>query len=99
MEIKQLIKRTLLYKIARKVKRLLHEIRIRERRISWGNEYPDKTFYVIRIDFPMAGLFAIVKSFLSHVEYALDKGYIPIIDMKNSKSQFLTNVNGGTTPG
>lgn len=95
--VKAFIKNTILYKIARRVKRYIHEFKIRERKKSWGNDYPDKTFYVIRIDFPMAGLFAIVKSYLSHVEYALDRGYIPVIDMKNCKNQFLNNVNGGGT--
>lgn len=96
------IANTYAYKAARKIKRLIisivHYFTIREKKESWGNEYPDRTFYIIRIDFPMAGLFAIVKSYLSHVEYALDRGYIPVIDMKNCKSQFLKDVKGGGNP-
>ena len=60
----------------------------REKHLSLGNENPNITFYIIKIDFRMAGLFAIVKSILSHIQYAIDKEYIPIIDMKNSQNCF-----------
>ena len=50
-----------------------------------------RTIYIIRIDFPMAGLFAIAKSVLCHIEYALDKGWIPVVDLCNSVNQFKTN--------
>lgn len=46
------------------------------------------TYYLIRVDFPMAGLFAIAKSVLCHIEYALDKGWIPVVDLCNSVNQF-----------
>ena len=50
-----------------------------------------RTIYIIRIDFPMAGLFAIAKSVLCHIEYALDKGWIPVVDLCNSVNQFKKN--------
>ena len=49
-----------------------------------------KTIYIIRIDFPMAGLFAIAKSVLCHIEYSISKGWIPIVDLCNSCNQFNT---------
>ena len=60
----------------------------RERIISKGSEHPDKTFYLISYDYDTQGLFAIVKSVLSHVMYALDKGWIPVVDLKNYKCQY-----------
>ena len=50
-----------------------------------------RTIYIIRIDFPMAGLFAIAKSVLCHIEYALDNGWIPVVDLRNSINQFRKN--------
>lgn len=50
---------------------------------SRGNDYPDKTFFVIRRNDSNVGLFSYVISALGGIMYALDRGYIPIIDMKN----------------
>lgn len=55
---------------------------------SNGSEYPDMIFYVIGINYNTEGLFAIVKNVLVHIEYAIRKGYIPVVDMMNFKSQF-----------
>ena len=56
--------------------------------VSKGDDNPDKTFYVIGIDYDTQGLMAIVKNTLSHIEYAKEKGYIPVVDMQHFKSQF-----------
>ena len=48
-----------------------------------------KTYYIIRRDNPTIGLFTFVSVFLGHIAYALEKGYIPIIDMQNFKSIYL----------
>ena len=56
--------------------------------MSFGNENPDRTFYVISFDYDTQGLFAIVKSVLSHIMYALDKGWIPVVDLKNYHCQY-----------
>lgn len=52
------------------------------------------TYYLVRVDFPMAGLFAIAKSVLCHIEYALDKGWIPVVDLCNSVNQFKSGKKG-----
>lgn len=56
--------------------------------MSLGAAFPDKIFYVIGVDYVTQGLLAIVKNVLIHIEYALEKGYVPIVDMKNFSSQF-----------
>lgn len=66
----------------------LVEYRKRERILSNGNENSDKTFYVVSFDYDTQGLFAIVKSVLSHIMYAVEKGWIPVVDLKNYHCQY-----------
>ena len=61
----------------------------RERRVSYGKENPDKTFYVIRRASCKVGLFSHVMTNMGLVKYALDRGYIPVIDMQNTKNTYL----------
>lgn len=78
-----------------KCKKLLKIYYNRERRYSFGDENADKTFYVIGVNHTTAGLFAIVKSVFCHIFYAVKKGYIPVVDMENFKSQLSEGTNGG----
>lgn len=55
----------------------------RERRRCYGKLNRDKTFYVIRQDLSEWGLYTTVRAFLWHIKYAVEKGYIPVIDLKN----------------
>lgn len=64
------------------------DYRKRERKLRYGKENSDKTFYVIGYDYDTQGLFAIVKSVLSHIMYAVDKGWIPVVDLKNYSCQY-----------
>ena len=82
-------------KIFRKIHRRLQSLRSkvkeyhkRERIYHYGNENPDKIFYIICFDYETQGLFAIVKSVLSHIMYAVDKGWIPVVDLKNYSCQY-----------
>lgn len=82
-------------KIFRKIHRKLQslhskvkEYHKRERTKHYGSENSDKTFYVIGYDYDTQGLFAIVKSVLSHVMYAVERGWIPVVDLKNYNSQY-----------
>lgn len=70
------------------LKAKVDDYRKRERKFQYGDENPDKTFYVIGYDYDTQGLFAIVKSVLSHIMYAVDKGWIPIVDLKNHTCQY-----------
>lgn len=67
------------------------QLMLSEKKVSYGNENLEKIFYVIGIDFKTEGLFAIVKSIFSHIIYAIDKGYIPVVDMQHFSSQYLRN--------
>lgn len=50
---------------------------------SFGELNPDKTFYVLRYDFPKAGIYTVCFDFLPQFEWAEAQGYIPIVDMEH----------------
>lgn len=60
----------------------------REKRKSYGNENPDKTFYVIGYDDESGGLFWLVNKVVMHIAYALDHNYIPVVDFMNHRTQY-----------
>lgn len=61
----------------------------RERRVSYGEENPDKTFYVIRRAPSKVGLFSYVTICMGYIKYAVDHGYIPVVDLQNSENTYL----------
>ena len=79
------------------LKKKSREFRHRERHCSYGEENPDKIFYVIGVPHTTGGLFAIVKSVYCHICYALQKEYIPVVDMDNFKNQLSGGTDGGNT--
>jgi len=42
-----------------------------------------KTCYIIGIRHDKTGIFGYINNYLPHIAYALSKGYVPVIDMKN----------------
>jgi len=94
-EVKRYVKKLgVLYNITHKsytsllcLNRAIYEYKHRERKSSYGSENPDKTFYIIGVNHTSAGLFAIVKSVFCHIYYAINKDYIPVVDMLNFRSQ------------
>lgn len=61
----------------------------RERKVSWGEDNPDKIFFVVRRATSKVGLFSLVMTNMGLVEYALDRGYIPVIDMQFNENTYL----------
>lgn len=61
----------------------------RERHVSFGNMYPEKTFFVVRRASCKVGLFSYVMTNMGLVDYAVKQGYIPIIDMQNNANTYL----------
>ena len=61
----------------------------RERKVFRGKENPDKTFFVIRRAQCKAGLFSLVMTNMGLVKTALDRGYIPVIDMQSERNTYL----------
>lgn len=64
--------------------------------MSYGSENKDKTFYVIGLHHASAGLFAIVNKILMHTAYAVDKGWIPVVDIQNFRSFYRDSENSTT---
>lgn len=55
----------------------------RERKLSKGTENTDKDFYVVRRANAKVGLFSLVLTNIGYIKYAVENGYIPIVDMSN----------------
>ena len=66
-----------------------------EKKMSYGNENPDKKIYVIRLSNPKAGLFSLLNTILEKAMYAADKGYSPVVDMMNCPNSYLADENLG----
>lgn len=85
-------------KYRRVVKKLLNETELR-RKISQLDKIVEssekKTYYIIRRDCASIGLFTYVALFLGHIAYAVGKGYVPVIDMKNYPSMYLKDDDFG----
>ena len=47
-----------------------------------------KKYYIIRRN-DVVGLFSLVNTHLGHIKYAIDRGYIPVIDMQNYSNVYL----------
>lgn len=63
----------------------------REHRVSYGQEYPDQTFYVIRRARCKIGLFSHVMTNAGLIEYAVNHGWIPVVDMQNTGNTYLAD--------
>jgi len=59
----------------------------RQQRISYGKENIDKTFYVIRRANSKVGMFSLIMTTVGHIKYAVDKGYIPVVDLSSGSLQ------------
>ena len=67
----------------------LEYARTHEIKKSFGKEMPEKTFYIIGADEGWCGLFALIAHQLTHIAYAVERGYVPIVDLQNFNSQYL----------
>jgi hypothetical protein len=75
-------------------------VRKKEQRIekkSYGEENPDKIFYVIRWKGISPAFGGILNIVLSGIKYARQKGYIPVVDLKNEENYYLAKEKVGTT--
>lgn len=67
----------------------------RERRVSYGKDNPDMIFYVVRRATCKVGLFSFVMTNMGEVRYAIEHGYIPVIDMQNNANTYLEECEVG----
>ena len=90
--IKKIIKRTILNPI-REYKTRKYEVL--EKNVSYGKQNPDKVFFVIRRNGPIVGLFSFVCTNIGWIKYAIDQGYIPVIDMQSIPNIYLEKKDVG----
>jgi hypothetical protein len=62
--------------------------RTRQGKMDGRYLYEGKTFYIIRRPAPGAGLFSNYHWVLGHLIYALERNYIPVVDMENYKTYY-----------
>lgn len=85
MEYLKFIKNPAIKNFLWEVKKGLLYFKTKEKKTTYGNANPDKRFYVIAIHWTIpAGLFAVLKDVLAHIEYARDRNMIPVINMQKS---------------
>ena len=75
------IKNRIFYVIKLKTSKKYHEAK--PRKVCWGGENPDKTFYVLRNDISDWGIYTIGVCFLHQLEWIEKKGYIPVVDLSS----------------
>ena len=68
---------------------VLRKYKGRKKFVSYGKDNLDKIFYTIGFDDNSGGLSWFTHRVLMHIGYAIDHGYIPIVDMQNYISQYL----------
>ena len=65
--------------------------------IDWSEHYlrkgsPDEpTYYIIRSNISTRGLFCHFNVFAGRIKYALERGFVPVIDMQNFPNLYLPN--------
>lgn len=66
----------------------IKKIKMPEQKKSFGELYPDRTFYVIRLYPPATGYLANYIYVLGYMKYAYSKGYIPVVDMVHYQNMY-----------
>lgn len=79
--------------IIRRIKKILKELFFKDTITSFGNDYSDKVFYVIRRNESNSGIGSFIITNLGYIAYAIRKGYIPIVDMKTYKNIYNINLD------
>lgn len=80
-----------IYRMLAKLNALVFHKELQVKKKTYGNRNPEKTFYVIRRNNQEDGLISIFFSIAKEVEYAIEKGYIPFVDLQNYQTQYRRN--------
>ena len=62
---------------------------LRGERKCFGDQNPDKTFFLIKMDNYGMGVLGYFNCVLGYIKYAQNKGFIPVVDMKNYPNTYL----------
>lgn len=58
---------------------------------TWGSDFPDRKFLVIRRRDYGVGLFSYFLTNLGWINYSINNGYVPVIDMKANRTIYHSN--------
>lgn len=83
------LERLSLYKVFKKFKN-------KEKYISYGNENPEKTFYVIRWN-RINGIGGVINVVFSAIQYAISNNFIPVVDLCTFPNMYLSKKDIGKT--
>jgi hypothetical protein len=61
-----------------KIRKKTYDLTLEGERHSYGKCNSDVIFFVIKLNFPMLGLFGIYNAVLGYLRYANEKGYIRV---------------------
>lgn len=61
------------------------------RKKSYGKLNRDKNFYVLGVDSQFCGILSLFLQYMVEMEWAIKRGYIPVVDMKNHFAQSCQN--------
>jgi len=67
---------------------LAEDLRVRNISLNYRNRMHSNKHYLIYRDCSTAGFFPFLYTFFAEIEFAVSRGMIPVIDMKNYNSQF-----------
>jgi hypothetical protein len=69
---------------------IIRILKYREKKLKYGDENPELKFYIIGFEPCWNGLAWINLHILEHIEYAENKKFIPVIDLQNFKTQYVS---------
>jgi len=85
MNVRKFLSKNIIYRFFSDIYR---KYKNREKKVSYGNEFPDLKYYIIGQDDMSCGLWWIVNKVVMHLAYADAHGYIPVVDYLNYKTQY-----------
>lgn len=78
-----------IYLAIRKIVTIGLKIKSHERKKKFGKLNPNKTVYIIRIRRAKLGLMAQYLAVLAHLDYAVKRNYLPVVDFQNYPNTYL----------
>ncbi|MCL2844560.1 MAG: hypothetical protein FWE23_03790 [Chitinivibrionia bacterium] len=79
--------------ILRNCEDIIYAVKHREIKTKYGNENPNSKFYIIGFNAGWTGIAWIIIHVIEHIRYAKDKNYIPLVDLQNFSSQYISPEN------
>ena len=84
-----------LYSMIYKQYNEIRQVKSREKKRSFGKMNADKTIYVIRVRKETLGLMGYYMAVLGNIRIAMERNWIPVVDLKNYKNTYLTDEEVG----